>query len=154
MIEALSDEEYRRPSRAGSAETVGAHVRHSIDHLLALVDGAEEGLIDYEARHRGSPVETSRQAACEALASVSDRLGRMAGRLDVGVGVVLCLSPDLPNQMVQSTLGREAAFVHSHTIHHNALMAAMLRAAGVSVPEAFGYAPSTLAFQRGSSCAH
>jgi uncharacterized damage-inducible protein DinB len=44
---------------------------------------------------------------------------------------------------VRSTLARELLFVISHTIHHQALIAVLLSAAGRTVPEAFGLAPST-----------
>jgi hypothetical protein len=42
-----------------------------------------------------------------------------------------------------STLGRELAFVLSHTIHHQALIALLLAIRGLHVPDRFGYAPST-----------
>jgi hypothetical protein len=46
-------------------------------------------------------------------------------------------------QVVRSTLGRELAFVASHTIHHFAIVALLLRDMGIGVPARFGYAPST-----------
>ena len=42
-----------------------------------------------------------------------------------------------------STLGRELAFVDSHTIHHQALIAVLLELADVPVPDDLGLAPST-----------
>lgn len=43
-----------------------------------------------------------------------------------------------------STLARELAFVMSHTIHHQAIVALLLEQQGGGVPdERFGYAPST-----------
>ena len=44
---------------------------------------------------------------------------------------------------VQTSLGRELAFVVQHTIHHAALIAVLLDILGVRVPADFGYAPST-----------
>jgi uncharacterized damage-inducible protein DinB len=55
---------------------------------------------------------------------------------------------------VGTTLGRELAYTLSHTIHHNALIAAMVRTLGAWVPERFGYAPSTPQHQDRSACAH
>ena len=40
-----------------------------------------------------------------------------------------------------STLGRELAYVNSHTIHHQALIAVLLELAGVPVPDHLGLAP-------------
>ena len=44
---------------------------------------------------------------------------------------------------MRSTLRRELAFVISHTVHHQALIAMLLAVAGLQVPESFGLAPST-----------
>ncbi len=42
-----------------------------------------------------------------------------------------------------STLERELAMLASHTVHHYAIVALLLRIKGVVVPETFGVAPST-----------
>jgi uncharacterized damage-inducible protein DinB len=54
---------------------------------------------------------------------------------------------------VETTVGRELAFVLSHTVHHNALIAVMARTLGVPVPDLFGYAPSTIAHLEKAACA-
>ncbi|MEM7623450.1 MAG: hypothetical protein AAF235_09640, partial [Planctomycetota bacterium] len=56
---------------------------------------------------------------------------------DVAGGTSLSTTP--------SSLGREAAFVLSHTVHHCAMIAVMARSLRIAVPERFGYAPSTVA---------
>jgi uncharacterized damage-inducible protein DinB len=45
-----------------------------------------------------------------------------------------------------SSVGRELAFVVSHTIHHLAVIAFLLRDLSIEVPSRFGYAPTTPAF--------
>jgi hypothetical protein len=45
---------------------------------------------------------------------------------------------------VASSLGRELVFVLQHTIHHQAIVALLLAARGVTIPPRFGYAPSTV----------
>ena len=40
------------------------------------------------------------------------------------------------------------AYVLSHTIHHNAIVAGIVKSLGVTPPETFGYAPSTLRASR------
>ena len=32
---------------------IGQHLRHSLDHVNAILDGAESGVIDYDHRERG-----------------------------------------------------------------------------------------------------
>jgi hypothetical protein len=48
----------------------------------------------------------------------------------------------------QSTMGRELQFLMSHTVHHYALVAIILKIQGCNCAEEFGVAPSTLRYQR------
>jgi uncharacterized damage-inducible protein DinB len=45
-------------------------------------------------------------------------------------------------------VGRELQFLASHTLHHYALIAALLRLQGVEPGEEFGVAPGTLEHRR------
>jgi hypothetical protein len=49
-----------------------------------------------------------------------------------------------------STLGRELAFVNSHTIHHEAMIAVLLSLAAREVPDRLGLAPTTPRRQSGA----
>jgi uncharacterized damage-inducible protein DinB len=152
VIAAMTDEQYRtRP--AGLASTVGGHVRHCLDHVGALLEGVERGMVDYDRRQRGTEVETSRAAALDAIGRQERQLRRFPPRAEQ---TALCLtalvSPSLPAVVVPTSVGRELAFVLSHTVHHNALIAVMAQLLGVPVPERFGYAPSTIAHLEKTSC--
>ncbi len=48
----------------------------------------------------------------------------------------------------RSSVGRELRFLASHTVHHYALIAALLRQRGVDPGESFGVAPATAAHWR------
>jgi uncharacterized damage-inducible protein DinB len=63
--------------------------------------------------------------------------------LDAPVAVVSMLTRGKTAVSAWSTLRRELAFVVSHTVHHQALIAVLLSLVGVPVPDAFGLAPST-----------
>jgi hypothetical protein len=62
------------------------------------------------------------------------------------------VSSCLPPTEVETTVGRELAFVLSHTVNHNALIAVMALTLGVPVPDRFGYAPSTIAHLEEVTC--
>ena len=49
-----------------------------------------------------------------------------------------------------SSIGRELAFVASHTVHHFALLAAHCQQHGIPTPADFGKAPATVAHERAS----
>lgn len=126
--------------------SIGAHVRHVLDHARALVDGAASGTIDYDHRLRGTPIETETAAAIAELEDLINSTRLLAGH-DAGerIGVAIMPTRDGESVTLTSSLARELAFVLSHTIHHNATIRGMAVAAGHGVPESFGYAPSTLA---------
>jgi uncharacterized damage-inducible protein DinB len=124
---------------------VGAHLRHVADFVRAFLRDAEQGRVDYDRRERDARFEQDPRRA-------SDELGRLARELrslpcaDPGRELVVrseaCLVPD---NWQRSSVGRELATLVSHTVHHYALIAVLLRARGIEPPPEFGVAPSTLA---------
>ena len=139
VVAHLDDSHYRSVRAREVSGSVGGHVRHCLDHVAALVRGLANGHVDYDARVRGTAVESRRDAALAEIARLIDCLREVARCspdtpvwVDVG-------SPDF----APSTLARELAFISSHTTHHFALVALLLHDIGVRVPPRFGYAPST-----------
>ena len=139
LLTRVDDECYRSVRAREVSGSIGGHVRHCLDHVAALAHGVRRGRIDYDARVRGTAIESRQDAARGEIARLVDGLRRMDSH-----------SADLPvwvdvggADLAPSTLGRELAFVCSHTIHHFAILALLLHDRGVRVPPRFGYAPST-----------
>jgi len=138
--------------------SIGAHVRHCLDHVRALAEGVATGHIEYDHRERGTLVETD---PTEARAHTTDLIHRMEALATLpgstALRVLLMASHDEPEATVDSTLGRELAFILSHTIHHQAMIRSMLASdpshAGLELCGTFGLAPATTAHQHGSPCA-
>lgn len=133
--------------RRANHSSVGAHFRHVLDHYRALLDGWPARRINYDARQRDPAIEQDPRAAIAAAQEICLELeaitedesrGELEVHLDAGGG------PDAFDWRL-STLGRELQFVASHTVHHFAIMRLLLEDEGVSVPAAFGVAPSTRA---------
>ena len=130
------------PSRASGS--IGAHVRHCLDHVRALVASGSASEMSYDGRLRGTAVETEPFAAVEEIDRLCLELEDVdASRLGDLVRLRSLAERDGPVVHVQTTIGRELAFVIQHTIHHAAIIAVLLEQVGVSVPDDFGYAPST-----------
>ena len=124
--------------------SIGAHVRHCLDHVTALLSADSSTTLSYDRRRRGTPIETDRSAALQQILRLKAALERWSSRsLDEPVRVSSQIDPSGASISGWSTLGRELAFVLSHTIHHQATMAALLALQGVTAPNGFGYAPST-----------
>jgi uncharacterized damage-inducible protein DinB len=112
----------------------------------ALVSHWGTAEISYESRSPGTPVEMDTWAAIEEIDRLNLELEDLqARRLDDHVRLESITSRDGETMHVQTTAGRELAFVLQHTIHHAAIIAVLLEQIGVIVPAGFGYAPSTLA---------
>ncbi len=138
---------YAVPSAPLFSGSVGAHLRHVVEHYEALVQGLTLGVVDYDARPRDRALEASPALARNRLLGLRRVLGHW--------------TPDLldrPMQVlgqggiegdfgfcVSSSVGRELAFLASHAVHHFALLADPLQRHGVPVPAHFGKAPGTVA---------
>lgn len=154
VVSSLSAMQYAARPVGEFDASIGGHVRHCLDHVRILLLAAESGCLDYESRRRGTPIEASLPAALAALARLREEvLALPAAALDRPVLVLDRVAADGGPIGARSTLGRELMFVVSHTTHHNAIIAAMVRRLGLGIPEEFGYAPSTVVFLEGAACA-
>jgi hypothetical protein len=144
MIARLDDVDYAMPAPGRTTGGIGGHVRHCLDHVTALLAGTRTGLCAYDRRQRGTDVETSRTAAIDATTDVMIGLLQIEpALLDSEVLVETQLEPAGEMVITRSSVCREVAFLVSHTIHHNAIVAQMLHARGVDVMPRFGLAPTT-----------
>ena len=154
VIQKLTDEQYAGAAgaSASSASSIGSHVRHSLDHVAAVACGSDR--LDYDTRQRGTDVERSRTSARMRIDELNAELSKLSSA-DAGRVVRIAAVVDLDGPMVelQSTLGRELAFVISHTVHHHAMITAAAKLAGVMLPERFGLAPSTIRAAERTACA-
>lgn len=129
--------------------SVGDHFRHILDHYTALLEGWAGGRIDYENRRRDPAVSASPELARSRLLAQTEALSALTAAAATPV-LVRGEPGDLDTG---STLARELNFVLSHTVHHLALVAFMVRAGGRETPPGFGVAPSTLRHLASPACA-
>jgi uncharacterized damage-inducible protein DinB len=129
---------------SGTSGSIGEHVRHCLDHAKALTASVDTDTITYDARDRGTSVETHPLIAAAEIELVRRQLSALDDlKLDRPMALLMITHRDGPPTSVETTLGREVAFVVQHTIHHCALVAMLLDRLGLGVPARFGYAPST-----------
>jgi len=140
----LNGDTYRARPAAGVSGSIGEHVRHCLDHVSALITASPASTLTYDSRERGTAVERDLNIAAQRIAECRRALHAWGTRwLDEPVRVSSTIAASGETVSGWSTLGRELAFVLSHTIHHQALIAVLLSAMGRGVPDRFGYAPST-----------
>ncbi len=149
FIESVADDKFSQPSAVLAGGTIGKHLRHTLDHYKALMDGhASNTPVDYDHRTREVPIETDRSAAGEAVAELRARIADLDEQaLSSPVRIRVMLTSDGDETELTSTVARELAFASHHAIHHNAMMKAIAMEMDVSCSDCFGVAPSTLEYQ-------
>lgn len=140
--------------------SIGRHLRHVLDHTLALKEGLTSELVDYDLRHRGSEIENDRLVAT-AQFSVINLWVQTEDFANRPVSVASEIDCNVSHRMqFESNLHREILYVINHTIHHAAHIKLALSHFGVSLPENIGIAPGTDSFNRTNQeikptrCAH
>ena len=142
LIEATTDADYTWRHPSGASGSVGAHVRHCLDHVHAIFERTGQHMT-YDNRRRATRAEQDRAFAVEQLHQAVRMLSRPDVSLDQHLTLDVQLDRDGTLVSVASSFGRELAFVLQHTIHHKALIAVLLADRGAAVPATFGLAPST-----------
>lgn len=155
LVGALDAELFAQGAEPLARSGIGAHVRHVIDCCQAFVDGAPSGRVDYDARRRDPRVERDPRRAVRLLSALCERLASAALDGDQELRVRSDEPGAGPDEGWQrSTVGRELRYLVSHTVHHYAIVALLLRHAGRDPGADFGVAPSTLShWRRAERCA-
>ncbi|MEM9388282.1 MAG: DinB family protein [Pseudomonadota bacterium] len=154
LLRALSDEHYCRARPPLYESNVGAHFRHVYDHYQQLLAGLEGGRVDYDHRQRDPHMAADRSLAIAHLTELIAHLERLASDPpSAALGIRLSSSASSRDEEIEtpSTLARELQFLVSHTVHHYALIAFILRSEGLEIPRGFGVSPSTLEYQDGQA---
>jgi uncharacterized damage-inducible protein DinB len=157
LIGRLSDDQYAITPATFLRGGVGPHFRHILDHYDCFLDGLDRGRVDYDARPRDSRTERERRVALSRIADTCRRLRALDPRLASAPiqATLSCAEPPGTRPLWSATsVVRELQFLASHTVHHYAVIAAMLRPQGVEPGADFGVAPSTLEYEReNAACA-
>ncbi len=141
----LDGDRYKGNHEQVASGSIGAHIRHNIDHYQCLFDGLECGRVDYDSRSRDPRIETDAAYASELMATLIERLGELSvEQIARPVAVKMDCGSNEADAWSQSTIYRELQFLVSHTIHHYALVALLCRLVDVVPHDTFGVAPSTL----------
>jgi hypothetical protein len=133
--------------RRAKAETgsIGAHIRHNLDFVNALLRGVRTGSVDYADRERDQQVENDRHYAGWKIRATIESVNACAA-LDPGTLLVV-RSEVRPEVLHRSSFSREVEFVYSHMVHHHALINERLLGGSIYLPAGLGVAPSTQAYR-------
>lgn len=135
-----------------TAGSIGVHVRHILEHYHMLLAGLSQGVICYDDRIRSEKIEQSLSIALSTLTGITSHLQTLIPEGDRPLTLKAVVSGNSAEQVcTETTLVRELIFIHSHTIHHQAIVSVLLKAESIEVSDDFGVAPATLKFRQQAS---
>jgi hypothetical protein len=146
LLVTLSGDDYARRQSGPNGASPGAHYRHVLDHFLCLIEGIQNGEVNYDRRGRNPELENSVAAALFATEDLIEEFRALPYEVwqrectvvySIGYG-------DGEAQAVPSTLARELIFTVGHAIHHFAILRLLCASLAIPLPYEFGVAPSTL----------
>jgi len=150
LINNNNNADYRKVLSPLFISSAGAHMRHIIDHYLALIAGLPLGKVDYDVRHRNSEVALEPKLALDKLTQISYWLKSLAST-DLTRALILSTEISVHEKNVQSvptSLARELVFAGSHAVHHYAMIAQIAQQQKIVLPSCFGIAPATATYLR------
>ena len=155
-LKTVSETDYTEILQPNFISSSGSHMRHIIDHYLAIISGLETNLIDYDVRMRGGQIEQVPSLAIEKIEHISCWLQQLEPS-DLIQNIKLSTEVSVKERKIETvgtTLARELVFAGSHAVHHYAMIAQISLAQKINLPPSFGIAPATATFLRQQQCAH
>lgn len=152
VLNHISDQQYVDADSPYYQSFTGKHMRHVLEHYLALPMPPENiKTVNYEDRARDQRLEHDRFFAIETAQSIIEQFKNIDKPQNYLHKQIILKSYeestlDGLSESI-SSIQRELQFLVSHTVHHYALIAIILRIQGVEPAEEFGVAPSTLRYR-------
>ncbi len=149
LLTSLSKKDYILEN---SSSSIGAHVRHCIEHVEEFLKGCQTGRINYDKRKRDKALETSSSLALEKVQTLKKKLKNLQKsnsfkKKDLVLDFILHEKEQFRYLSCPSNLSRELLFLFQHTLHHLALLDLMLKERKIDI-FLLSQAPSTLAYRR------
>jgi hypothetical protein len=140
----MNDEQYTRKIEHLDNATIGGHSRHIIELLLIIMNGYENGFVDYLNRKRDLRLENERVLAVEVLNELISGIRREDKTLSI--------SSDSANGgtdgCASTSYFREIIYGTEHAIHHFALIKVALIEMKLHLTEPdFGMAYATIKYR-------
>ncbi|MDQ7728823.1 hypothetical protein [Halomonas sp. SpR8] len=148
LLATMPSTSYQRLFRS---QSVGKHVRHILEHYHTLLTGINDSIkeigIDYEQRPRQTALEENPDVAAKAISVIKAPLVSLADRpIDTPIIIHYPIGDEGHSLPLTSSLGRELAFLSSHTVHHMALIRLLCESMNITLSSDFGVHPSTLRY--------
>ena len=145
LINSMTDDDYTEPNPKLESGSIGAHIRHNLDHYLCYLRQSPQAQVNYDDRSREEGIEKDRKVAAEHIDFIIQQISELSDTdLDQKIQVIMDCGSGDPENWCESTPRRELQFLASHTIHHYAIVKMLCLNRGIKTTSDFGVAPSTI----------
>lgn len=148
-LEQVDAAAYSAPVAALSLATLGQHTRHTLEFFQCITEQSAGGILNYDKRHRNHSIEESPAAAIASIGTIAGWFATQFSDRHLLLQVTLHEYNDEVT-LIPTTSLREWNYAVEHAIHHMAMIriGAQFVAPGLTLPESFGVAPSTLKYRK------
>ena len=150
LLENLTNDEYSKSLSILHDNSIGQHVRHSLEFYTCLMNGRPHGLVNYDERERDVFLESNTLEALTIVAKLKGALNEIKRNQPLKLLQQGYAVDSNEKNEVESNLYRELIYNIEHAVHHMALMKIGLRELkpDLELPSDFGVASSTIKFRQ------
>ncbi len=146
LLSTLQQNHYTHSGEPAFKSTIGAHFRHVLEHYRCIVRQLKDTEFCYDSRERDQLLECDLNYAVSVLQELRNDISAIdesefAKKYTIRDQQIT--SDDQSLVAVSTTLQRELLFLQSHTVHHFAMIGAMVRLLGLQTDDDFGVALAT-----------
>lgn len=145
LIQQLTHEEYSKEFESLFYNSIGSHVRHSLELYECLVRSDASGILNYDNRKRSSELEKIPFVALAKIHWIQESLDKLSLEKEIQMKQTL---GDF-KQKITSNFKRELLYNIEHTVHHMAIIRIGVQSflPNLTFPSTFGIAYSTLLYR-------
>lgn len=143
LLGEITDVHYQWSHRSG-ASCIGQHTRHIIDHYTNFIAQIGSSKLCYDRRSRDVMLASNRRWAAQSLLNIADKLESFELPVERPVKLDVFACSAAASLTVTSSVCRELMYLHSHILHHMAVIQLLAEMQGHLICDNFAAAPSTL----------
>jgi len=142
LLNDINNELYTKKNSFLMNHTIGQHFRHIYDFYYQFFECLNVGDIDYDARSRIHKLETDHIVMMKSFSQIKENLNFKNNKR---LNVCYQLDNNKIRNSIDSNIERELLFIHSHTLHHLAMIRGVLESKyKFQFNNDFGFSLSTL----------
>ncbi|WP_422360412.1 hypothetical protein [Reichenbachiella sp.] len=150
LLEKLTNDEYSKSLSVLHDNSIGQHMRHTVEVFSCLMKGIQLSRVNYDERERDVFLESNTLEALSEIKKLNEAVDQIKDNQSLKlVSQGYALESDEKHE-VETNLYRELIYNIEHAVHHMALMKIGLKEIKpeLELPNDFGVASSTLKYRQ------